>query len=331
MRVKRFLSVILAMGLLLPTVNVNAAERDATTESRSVMTEDANLKNLDGYMGTLKEEDFNLSIPSKPVNIQTAAEVAADKYEPNGNMETATRGLKGQLVSANIHSDTDVDWYQFEVTSDDVANQVQYSFVLTNISQLCDYDMYLSNSNYQAVANLQEGPTSEQMIVTFNAAGTYYVVIQTASGHSDYNYKLYFGPTYVNGSTNWRSTGLTFDFPNKQAGTDGYVSSTSGWQNYDLTNDASIPELSILTQFQMDSNHTGTWGGLYKYLKSQNGAQYEQLGLINVMNVPENTYYVKQKWSITGAVNYATALKWKPNVLIKYSYPVIIENMGYLS
>lgn len=45
-----------------------------------------------------------------------------DKYESNDSFSTATTGKAQHLVRANLHSETDMDCYRFEVTDDDVNN-----------------------------------------------------------------------------------------------------------------------------------------------------------------------------------------------------------------
>ncbi len=301
------------------------------------MTTDAELEDMDGYRGILGKADFNLTIPEAAHNdIMTIDAETGDRFEPNNNVETATNGQKGTAVSANIHNETDVDWYKFEVTSEDVQNKTLYSFVLTNIPQICDYDMYLANASLHATANLKEGAESEQIVCSFNQAGTYYVAIQSASGYTaSYNYKLYFGPSWKNRTTGWRTTGLTFHFPYRNAGvSNNYMPADEGWLIYDLRNDSTIPASSIVDKFYLDADGTGgSWGGFYKRVlaASKQDTYYEQFGGIDLINLSTDIEFpVKQQWGITGKINYSLNFVWSPNVCIDYKFPVIIANMKFV-
>lgn len=296
------------------------------------------------YMGTIKDKNFKplLSDLKKNIkftldsNVMSMAASEDDIYEPNNNLSLATNYMKGKLVNANIHNNMDVDFYKFEVFSDDVNNGVLYSFVLTGIPSQCDYDMYVANSNLQAIADIKNGSESEQMILTFNQPGTYYVLIRSSDGsyNATSNYKLYFGPTYKNATTGWKSTGLKFNFPNKDRGKDeNYVQATTGWLIYDgLRTDSSIPAGSLVHRFYLDAEGTGTCGGFYKIIKpaSHPNEQISQLGSISGFDMQEEQYAVKQQWAITGIVNYAYSFSWKPNICVDYKYPVTIQNMSFI-
>lgn len=333
MKLKKIFCAVLTMGVLLSCIPVSAKEKELSTNMKA----DTKLDNVDGYRGALSKADFNLTVPQVTHNdIMLLAAETGDKFEPNNGPEKATNGQKGTAVSANIHNETDVDWYKFEVTSEDVENKTLYSFVLTNIPQTCDYDMYLANANFQATANLKEGPESEQIVCSFNQAGTYYVAIQSASGYTaSYNYKLYFGPSWKNRTTGWKSTGLTFHFPNRDAGVaSGYLPANEGWLIYDLRNDSSIPNGSIVNRFYLDADGTGgDWGGFYKRVlaASKQDQYYEQFGGIDLINLPTDTDFpVKQQWGITGKINYSLNFVWRPNICIDYKFPVIIANMNFV-
>lgn len=339
MKFKKIFCAALTMGVLLSSIPVSAkVEESVIMDNNANMTADAKLESMDGYMGVLSKTDFELTIPQAAQNdVMTIDAETGDNYEPNNGPDKATNNQKGSAVSANIHDETDVDWYKFEVTSEDVENQTLYSFVLTDIPQTCDYDMYLANANFQATADLKEGPASEQMVCSFNQAGTYYVVIQSASGYNaSYNYKLYFGPSWKNGSTGWRTTGLTFHFPNRDAGVGSdYLSANEGWQIYDgFRTDSSIPVNSMVERFYLDADGTGTntWGGFHKRIlaASEPNVYYEQFGGIDIFNLQAGKYPVKQQWGITGVINYANYFVWKPNVCVDYKFPVIIDNMRFI-
>ncbi len=334
---KKIFCAALTMGLLFSSIPVSAKAEELVVKDNNInITSDVELESMDGYMGVLSEADFNLTVPETAHNVVMATDAeTGDKFEPNNGPEKATIGQKGTAVSANIHNETDVDWYKFQVTSEDVENKTLYSFVLTNIPQTCDYDMFLVNSDLQAAADLKEGPTSEQIVCSFNQAGTYYVVIQSASGYNaSYNYKLYFGPSWKYKTTGWRPTGLTFHFPNRNAGMgNDYLPANEGMLVYDgFRTDSSIPANSMVDKFYLDAEGTGTWGGFHKRVKAASNSSviHEQFGGIDLFNLPAGTYPVKQQWGITGVINYAKYFVWKPNICIDYKFPVIIENMRFI-
>lgn len=344
MRLKRLLSATLIIGVLLcgiPT-SANAAEKNSVNDNDAVVEFD--LEKQQGYMGTVESEDFKplpfegeKSIKKGQRSGTLSVDADGDAYEPNNTVDTATNYMARKLVSANIHSDTDVDFYKFEVFSDDVNNSVPYSFVLTDIPLGCDYDMYLADENLNAVADLKQGNESEQMLLTFGQQGVYYILIRSADGsyNATSNYKLYYGPTYKNRTTGWKSTNFTFNFPNKNRGVDETnLWSTTGWLIYDgLRTDATIPLGALVESFYLDANGTGTWGGFMKCLipASNTSVRYEQYGNLSVFDMPKGELLVKQQWAINGYINYAYSFVWKPNICVDYTYPVIIQNMSFVS
>lgn len=249
-----------------------------------------------------------------------------DQYEPNNMISTATTGLMGHKISATLH-DGDVDWYKFDAI--DVSEP--YSFVLMNIPSNCNYDMALFNSDFTgAYYNFQDGNASEAFYITLNSTGTYYVAVQSSSGFSSSPYTLYFGPAFKTGNTGWRSTGLTFNFGYIPQGNTYYTSVSP--QHYNLTNDNSIPNGSVMTQLYIDNNgNGGNWGGFYKYIREPSGYGMEQYGNLQAFDVPDMTYYVKQDWEIWGKLLYSYSFIWQPNILIGYKFVVTPQTMGYVN
>ena len=342
MKLKRIFGLVLAVCMLLST-SVFAQ----TTSYDGVLVKNQNVEkvlssDLEKNPNFFGKADFSNPIPnsmrdklkSAPArvtsnNISDLA-VDGDAYESNNSYSTATQGLKGRLVRANIHSDSDVDWYSFDVTQYEVNSGQYFSFVLSNIPLNCDYDMFVASSDFTGVMyNIQSGSTPEEFFVTFNKAGTYYVVIQTASGYSSSNYNLYFGSAYKSKSTEWRSTGLSFNFGYIPTGRD--YNTWSSWQSYNLTNDSTIPNGSVVSDIYLDDNGNGAyWIGFYKAIKDANGYGMVQFGNIDNMNFPEMTYYVKQNWFINGYVSSCNYFVWNPNIKIDYIFIVQSSTLGYL-
>lgn len=107
-----------------------------------------------------------------------------------------------------------------------------------------------------------------------------------------------------------------------------------GWQIYDLRNDSTIPDGSVVNWFYLDADGTGgTWGGFHKKVlaASKQDQYYEQFGGIDLINLPTDTDFpVKQQWGITGKINYSLNFVWEPNICIDYKFPVIIANMNFV-
>lgn len=237
---------------------------------------------------------------------------SGDQYESNDSIATATNGLQGQVVNATIHSATDVDFYKFEVLNNDPI-----SILLYNIPYGCDYDLYLFNSDQSGwYTDFQDGTTAETFYIYLDDPGTYYVAVDSYSGYSDSPYSLYFGKSYVDKGTEWMDPNMSFPFGNVPYGT----TKTLAAQNFNLTNNNSIPDGAVVTSFHLTSHGTGgTYGGFTKYVKPGNGATVSALGGIEVITLPPNTL-VKQNWQIWGSVQYSNYFTWEPQILIQYQF-----------
>ena len=247
-----------------------------------------------------------------------STEYEPDSYETNDDFDeaypysncikmTGNAFVEG-YVSAGIHNDTDND-----VFSINLSNSKEYFFHLKNLS--ADYDMYLVNPTKDAYWALpQWGNTEEYFYLTPPTSGTYYIVILGNGIPSYSHYFLYAGESVIT-KTLSESTGLTFNF--NGAGTIGYLQySTIG----------KIPSSAVLNSVSIDSNGSGYWVGLTKYLKSQSGKVYsnqEGTGLNYINYNPLSTGYeaAAQNWSIAGkCYNGTSYFTWRPNITMTYTY-----------
>ena len=120
---------------------------------------------------------------------ETAVAGTGDQYEPNNSIAEATTGMQGKLIQATIHSETDMDFYRFEVTANEPL-----SILLFNIPSGCDYDLYLFNHDQTGwYTDFQDGSVSEEFYISLDKSGTYYVAVDSHSGCSNSPYSLYFG------------------------------------------------------------------------------------------------------------------------------------------
>lgn len=247
-----------------------------------------------------------------------SAEFNPDHYEPNNNFNEAfpysqTTKMTGNpfvngYTSAGIHNDLDDDYYSINLKAN-----TDYFFHLKNLAN--DYDMFLVDPSItQAWAITQTGTTEEYFYFNpGNINGTYYIVILGNGNPAFSHYFLYAGEAIVT-KTLQESTGLTFNF--NGGGTTSFLSyNTVG----------KIPQNAVLNEVSIDSNGTGYWIGLTKYLKAANGSIYSnQDGTgFNYIQYPANTQYAAQNWGIAGkTVGAQTYFTWKPNITMKYTYVV---------
>lgn len=333
MKIKRLLCMILA-GSMMFSVTAFAAE---STEENTIsivneeadsilfedLTEQEKIVTCDDFVSKdILSEKINIDLEAN--NLMTLASVG-DQYESNNSVATATTGLMGKKVTATIH-EGDVDWYKLEVV--DISEP--YSFVLMNIPSGCDYDMALFNSSLTGgYAEFQDGNTTEEFYININEPGTYYLAVQPNVGYSDSPYTLYFGPAFKNGSTGWRDPNLSFSF--------GYVPRGSAAtsvpaQSYNLTNDITIPNGSVLTDLMItDDGNAAEWAGFYKYIAEPSGYGMQQLGNIPTFVVPDMAYYVKQNWSIWGTIQYSTNFVWEPQIFMGYKFIVTPQTMRFVN
>ncbi|WP_077610573.1 hypothetical protein [Clostridium sp. Marseille-P2415] len=334
MKLRKILCLAL-VGTMIFSMPVFAAECTEGGNVINIVNEDADsilFKNLTGTENVADCSDFvSVDTLKGKFNMEFNADEAmalassGDKYEPNNSIATATGGLMGQKITATIH-EGDVDWYKLEI----LDTSEPYSFVLMNIPSGCDYDMALFNSDLTgAYYNFQAGNTAEEFYININQTGTYYLAVQPNTGYSDYPYTLYFGPAFKNGDTGWRDPGLSFNFGYVPLGNDydTYVPS----QYYDLTNDSTIPNGSVMTTLDMTADGNGAyWIGFFKYIKEPSGYGMEQIGNLDRFVVPDMAYYVKQNWEIFGKIRHSNYFVWEPRILIGYKFIVTPQTMVYV-
>jgi hypothetical protein len=94
-----------------------------------------------------------------------------DPYETNNTSSQARQINLGGLISANISSTTDVDWFRVTLYSNATLN-----VTLSNLS--ADYDLYVYGSNLKLVGSSTATGTSNEVVV-YNQRGrngTYYYI-----------------------------------------------------------------------------------------------------------------------------------------------------------
>lgn len=338
MKIKKLLCMALACSMIFSVPVFAAEESDVVTEDNSSISitndnvDRALFEDLAEQHTIVSSDDF-VSLDALPerfnmesiTNDIMVTASSGDQYEPNNTPATATQSLIGQKIKATIHDENDWDWYKFDVL--DTTNP--YSFVLTDIPNGCDYDLFLVNSDLEIeYYNLQEGNTTEQFYIKFAEVGTHYISVQSYSGYSNSPYTLYFGPSYKVGDTNWLS-GWSFSFGNVPRGSNPKSVSP---QYLNLTNDSSIPDGARMTMLYMTADgNTTEWAGFYKYMVAPSGNTLRQIGNLQKFDVPEMAYLVKQNWQIYGTIQYSKYFTWTPKILIAYKFGVTPETMGYLN
>lgn len=329
--VSLFVSVILISSLLF--LNVAYAETNTLSEQQvfkfthsPLTSSDFGVKEehiLNDQSKNVKSKnikDIKLSDIVKNLNGNSVAYETAghpDQYEPNNDYDTAfpysqcekhtNHPYWPNYITASIHNDTDDDVYSIQLTTGK-----EYFLNLTNLAN--DYDMVLvSPDTSQHWHMARYGTEQEYFYFTPARSGKYYVVIlgngQPSVAH---NYYLYVGESVVT-ELLMESTELTFKF--RGAHTTDFLSySTVG----------KIREDAVLDQVWIDNNGNGSWLGLTKYLKAQDGNVYSsqpRTGL-EYIQYPARTQYAAQNWRIAGqtfgAMDYYFV--WKPNIKMKYSY-----------
>lgn len=67
--------------------------------------------------------------------------------------------------------------------------------------------------------------------------------------------------------------------------------------------------------------------GFYKYLSTQSGEVFSQIGNIELMTIPEDQYLVKQNWALWGTIQYSQYFTWQPRYLIEYKFVVTPQTL----
>lgn len=243
-----------------------------------------------------------------------------DPYEPNDTSGTAATIPYNQFFYANIGTASDQDWYKIYLTASSDPDDI-VAFLLKDIPSGCDYDLYIFDPNGNYAASQKAGNADERLYVQIATTGTWNVAVVSYSGYNDNaNYKVFVGDAWQNGNTGWMPTNLTFNF------TPGTVGTILPYQVFDLRYNASIPDSAQVRNIQIDSSGTGDWGNQIKYIiPAQTGIRYETyVGLDYVLNIPENTLYVKQQWGISTSIQnlFIPTSKWTPYIYFAYRYVI---------
>ena len=136
---------------------------------------------------------------------------------PGLSMENAY-SFKNKKIQARMTAQNQIHWYK--VVVDASENGREFSFILTDIPQGCNYDMYISTNGTDFSGLPQAGNAMEQWALQL-PAGTYYLIVfanvQLANPTSDYT--LYAGRRYWSKMLNieipheaWDVNGRLIDF-----------------------------------------------------------------------------------------------------------------------
>lgn len=317
-KINSLLGLVLSLVALFVSSNTVHAEEVITNENADqILADEIIANNYDTY-DSINVSDLYLN------NGVSTISLLGDQYEDNDSFSNATTGMIGTKIHATLHNENDWDFYRIDIAD---PNEY-YSFVLTDIPNGCDYQMVVVDDTYTGWANYSSGNSDEFFVRQFDSSElkTYYVIVYSVNGSSDSEYTLYFGKSYKNGNTGWINPNMSFNFGNVSRGSYKKLS----YQVLDLTNSVSIP-VSVMTQLYVSSEgNSGQWAGFYKYVRPESGNEMSIIGNLEAFSVPDMTYYVKQRWSISGSVQYSQYFTWTPRILIGYKYIVTPETMRFL-
>lgn len=110
--------------------------------------------------------------------VGVGAPAVNDPYEPNGSVEHAYAINLDTPYQSYVAFGSDSDYYKLEVN--DTGN---IAITLTGIPSLCDYDLYLYDSNYylEDYSN-QNGQANEEIQYNITEVGTYYICVRPYKG-----------------------------------------------------------------------------------------------------------------------------------------------------
>ncbi len=108
-----------------------------------------------------------------------------DPFEHNNFFETATLIVPNTTLYANIHTETDVDFYKIILSA-----MSDISITLQGIPIGCDYDLELYDVGYNLIGFSRNGGASIEQVIRTVRSGTYYIKISSYSGASGINYQL---------------------------------------------------------------------------------------------------------------------------------------------
>jgi hypothetical protein len=99
-----------------------------------------------------------------------------DNFEPNNSFDKATINKEEHYVSANINTESDLDYYRFEVTDEDVQNSEYFSFILSNIPANCNYGFCVVDNNMMGWNYNNPDNTTENAVFKFKKPGAYFLL-----------------------------------------------------------------------------------------------------------------------------------------------------------
>lgn len=118
-------------------------------------------------------------------NFSSAIQSCGSTYESNNSTASATTLAVNSSIQSCINSSTDVDFYKFVLSSAD-----NLTITLENLA--VNYDLQVLNSGGSVIySSTASGTTSETILASLSAAGTYYIKVFGVSGaNSSTRYKL---------------------------------------------------------------------------------------------------------------------------------------------
>lgn len=250
-------------------------------------------------------------------NKVTTPQEITDPYEPNNTIETASPITYDQNLSANIGAADDVDWYQVDLTAGtDVA------FLLKNIPNGTDYDLYAFDPELNYAASENVGNTDEKLYLDIQTSGTWYIAVIPYSGYSsEDNYDLFVGDAWVHDSLTVE-TDMDFNYTQSNVGT------VLPYQVLDLIDEPNVPDTARVTGIQFFTvSSLGNWGNQTDMIYSPQSSVWYQTnpGLNVILGLPQDNnelLFLKQQWAITSSIEvlFQPTGYYRPGVTFNYKY-----------
>lgn len=189
-------------------------------------------------------------------------------------METGSPITYVQDTSANTGNTDDLDWYQIDLTAGtDVA------FLLKNIPNGTDYDLYIFNPELNYAASENTGNTDEKLYIEVQTTGTWYIAVMPYSGYnSNDNYNLLVGDAWKHDSLSVE-TDMDFHYNQNNVGT------VLPYQVLDMIEKPNVSDTSRVTGIQFFTvSSLGNWGNQTDMIYSpQSGERYQTTPGLNVI------------------------------------------------
>ena len=337
-RIKIFLLIVFLCLSIMP--NMVFAEENIVEPDFTKVKNEFNIKEIEEFVpyNEIKINNDNVSLKSdaciKSYNTELNKELfvynnAGDFYEPNDGSDTAHPISFNHIIEANLNTESDQDWYKFDITKYDVENCTGgvFAVILKNIPFGKDYDMYLFKRQPNGGMGYTPCEKRTNSVASYFdiSEGSYMVAVfakdNIPNNFSDKNYELYVGNALIPKSTGYMDTNLEFNF-----GFHNYPKRfLSEAQYLDLSNDDTIPTNSLIKTVIVTSSGNGAyWAGLTKIFDGYQAAQ-----ALDYINLPEYELPVKENHFIQAYINRSNGFIWKPRVMIDYVYPLIENNYRF--